>query len=131
VLAPPLQAEDKFKRNPETIMPDDIWINLSTRERSLILDALTLIRGQDRKLRSKIDALSAKLTYSAPFPNITVGVEGGQVQWTSGNPFPIRICDYDGQGDDDLPDVDERGRRCRAWVESADVPGSERPSARR
>jgi hypothetical protein len=102
-------------------MPSHKWINLSARERSLLLEALSSIRDRDRKQRSKIDALSAKLTYSAPYPDITVGVEGGQVQWTSGNPFPLRICDYDGQGDDELPNVDQQGRRCRMWVEGPDT----------
>jgi hypothetical protein len=41
------------------------------------------------------------------------------VQWTSGNPFPIRIVDYDGDKND-LPGVDENGRRCRIWFEPAD-----------
>jgi hypothetical protein len=114
-------------------MRDHMWINLSARERSLILEALSSIRGSesDRKQRSRIDALCAKLTYAAPYPNITVGVEGGLVQWTSGNPFPIRICDYDGQGDDDLPDVDERGRRCRISVEAADTTRKATPSTPR
>jgi hypothetical protein len=37
-----------------------------------------------------------------------------------GNPFPIRVCDYDGQSDEDLPDIDERGQRCRMWWEAGD-----------
>ena len=57
----------------------------------------------------------------APHPDITVGVHGGQVQWTLGNPFPIRVCDYDGASDEDLPDIDERGERCRMWWEPTDL----------
>jgi hypothetical protein len=48
-----------------------------------------------------------------------VGVHGGLVQGTLGNPLPIRICDYDGP-DDDLPDMDERGQRCNMWFEPSD-----------
>ena len=57
-----------------------------------------------------------KLTHSPQHPEITVGVHGGQVQWTLGNPFPIRVCDYDGDRED-LSDIDERGQPCRIWFE--------------
>jgi hypothetical protein len=30
------------------------------------------------------------------------------------------VCDYDGTSDDDLPDLDEQGQRCRMWWEPAD-----------
>jgi hypothetical protein len=93
------------------------WIGLTTRERTLILDALKRLRRSDADKTKAIDALTVKLVHGAPFPDITVGVHGGQVQWTLGNPFPIRICDYDGASDEDLPDVDERGQRCRIWWE--------------
>jgi hypothetical protein len=68
----------------------------------------------------EIDELTVKIVHAARHPHITVGVHGGQVQWTLGNPFPIRVCDYDGTSDDDLPDVDERGQRCRMWWEPVD-----------
>jgi hypothetical protein len=95
------------------------WIALNTRERRLLLDALTSLRSSDAKRAGQIDNLTAKLVHASPFPSITVGVHGGQVQWTLGNPFPIRVCDYDGSSDDDLPDIDERGERCRIWWEPA------------
>ena len=44
------------------------------------------------------------------------------VQWTSGNPFPIRVCDYDVEGA--YPKyVDERGRRCVISFEPPDPTG--------
>jgi hypothetical protein len=98
-------------------MTEATWIGLTTRERTLILDALRGLRRSDADKTKAIDALTVKLVYSAPFPDITVGVHGGQVQWTLGNPFPIRICDYDGASDEDLPDVDDHGQRCRIWWE--------------
>ena len=98
-------------------MPDQRWIELSARERKTLLDALAALRPSHGKRVKEIDALMVKLTYSPPFPEITVGIHGGQVQWTLGNPFPIRVCDYDGDRDE-LPDIDERGQRCRIWFES-------------
>jgi hypothetical protein len=80
-------------------MPDTAWIGLSARERQLLLDALTPLRRASVNDANDIDALTNKLVHSTPYPNITVGVHGGQVQWTLGNPFPIRVCDYDGASD--------------------------------
>lgn len=106
-------------------MSAQAWIGISPRERTILLDALTALRASSgKKTREKIDALTVKLVYSPQHPEITVGVHGGQVQWTLGNPFPIRVCDYDGDREE-LPDFDERGQRCRIWYES---PGRE-PSA--
>lgn len=97
-------------------MSNRTWIGLSARERAVLLGALkTLRRSRGEKTRD-IDALTAKLFHSAPHPQITVGVHGGQVQWTLGNPFPIRVCDYDGDRED-LPDIDESGQHCRIWFE--------------
>lgn len=101
-------------------MNKSIWIGLTVRERTLVLDALAVLRRSDDRKRKDIDTLTVKLVHSTPHPEITVGVHGGQVQWTLGNPFPIRVCDYDGASDEDLPDVDERGQRCRMWWEPAD-----------
>ena len=101
-------------------MSKTAWIGLNTRERTLLLNALMGLRRSGGNKESDIDALTIKLVHCAPHPDITVGVHGGQVQWTLGNPFPIRVCDYDGASDDELPDVDERGQRCRIWWEPAD-----------
>jgi hypothetical protein len=64
--------------------------------------------------------LSAKLTNAVLHPEITIGVHGGQVQWIMGNPFPVRVCDYD-RDRLDLPDVDERGQCSRLWFEPSDA----------
>jgi hypothetical protein len=101
-------------------MMEAAWIELSQRERAMLLDALSAVRDSGRIKLAEVDALTIKLVYSHPHPKITVGVQSGQVQWTAGNPFPVWICDYDGE-EGDLPDVDERGRRCRIWSEPADV----------
>ena len=101
-------------------MSETAWIELSANERSLLLSALTALRRSSRDNTSDIDEMTVKLVHSAPHPDITVGVHGGQVQWALGNPFPIRICDYDGACDEDLPDIDERGQRCRMWYEPDD-----------
>jgi hypothetical protein len=100
-------------------MSDANWIELHSDERALLLNALATLGSSSKSLRRKIDALTLKLVHRASYPQVTVGVHGGQVQWTLGNPFPIRICDYDGTSDDDLPDTDERGQRCRIWWEPA------------
>ncbi len=98
-------------------MTETAWIVLNARERTLLLSALAALRRSHEDTAGDIDALTIKLVHGAPHPDIAVGVHGGQVQWTLGNPFPIRICDYDGASDEDLPDVDERGQRCRTWWE--------------
>ncbi len=103
-------------------MTEAAWIAVSTRERELLLQALAALRRLNPNDAKHLDALTVKLVHSAPHPDITVGVHGGQVQWTLGNPFPIRICDYDGPSDEDLPDIDERGQRCRIWWEPAHEP---------
>ena len=104
-------------------MSSRIWICINARERKMLLEALATLRRSYEKGTKEIDALTVKLVNSPPHPEITVGVHGGQVQWTLGNPFPIRVCDYDGDRED-LPDIDERGQRCRIWFEAASEGGS-------
>jgi hypothetical protein len=101
-------------------MGETTWIGLNTRERALLLNALAALRRSSRDNAKDIDELTVKLVHSASHPEITVGVHSGQVQWMLGNPFPIRVCDYDAPSDEDLPDIDERGQRCRIWWEPAD-----------
>jgi hypothetical protein len=103
-------------------MAEMAWISLTQSEKMLLLDALTTLRRSrpDDTKDKDIDELTLKLVHSVPHPEITVGVHGGQVQWTLGNPFPIRVCDYDASSDEDLPDIDERGQRCRMWWQPAD-----------
>ena len=78
-----------------------------------------MLRRSNGRERKDIDALTLRLVHGTSYPDITVGVHGGQVQWALGNPFPIRVCDYDGASDEDLPDIDGRGQRCRIWWEPA------------
>jgi hypothetical protein len=111
-------------------MMENAWIGLTGRERAVVLDALSLIRKSARAGAAEIDALTLKLVHSEPHPNITVGVHGGQVQWVLGNPFPIRVCDYDGETDE-LPDVDEQEQRCRMWFEPAKKKKSQSRDRRR
>ena len=101
-------------------MGDAAWIKLDKSEQTLLLDALAVLRSSTENDRRLIDQLTIKLIHNARHPKITVGVHGGQVQWTMGNPFPIRVCDYDGASDEDLPDIDERGERCRISWEPTD-----------
>jgi hypothetical protein len=98
-------------------MASEIWLPLRANERNLLRQALASY-ARDGNLEEAM-ALSRKIATAAPYPDITVGVHGGLVQWTLGNPFPIRICDYDGDAED-LRDVDERGQRCAMWFEPAD-----------
>ena len=98
-------------------MTDSKWTHLTARDRTLLRNALSSIRGRRRADTAKIDALIDKLAKAEPHPSITIGVFRGQVYWARGNPFPIRICDYDGF---DLPDVDERGKPCEISWEPAD-----------
>jgi hypothetical protein len=94
------------------------WVGLTARERAVLIDALASVRKTKRIVAAEIDALTVKLVHFEPNPSITVGVHGGQVQWAIGNPFPIRICDYDGDREE-LPDLDEQGHPCRIWFEPA------------
>jgi hypothetical protein len=100
-------------------MIDDAWIELTPHERTILLEALSSLRAAGRFTLSEIDALTIKLVHCERHPKITIGVERGQVQGATGNPFPIWICDYDGE-EGDLPDVDEQGRRCAIWSEPPD-----------
>lgn len=89
----------------------DSWIALNQSERKILINAL-------RKLESVevTEPIISKLLDTGTYPKITVGVYGGQVQWVMGNPFPIQVCDYDGDKSD-LTDRDERGQACRMWYE--------------
>lgn len=96
------------------------WVRLTDQERAIILDAVACWLSTSEASRDNFIALADKL--AAPYnpPEITVGVYGGQVQWISGSPVPIRVCDYDGE-QRDLPDRDEDGAPCRTWFEGTSV----------
>lgn len=115
-----VRAKVKSIDRREAVMATNVWVEFSARERSILLDALSAIQKFGRVRKTEIDALILKLVHRDSHPEITVGVYGGQVQWTMGNPFPIRICDYDGEKDD-LPDNDEQGQACRIWFEPPDA----------
>ncbi len=110
-------------------MIENVWIGLTARERTLLLDALSTLREASRASAARIDALTTKVVHFDPYPKITVGVRGGQVQWVKGNPFPIRVLDYDNDYGD-APDLDEQGRRCRRSIEPADKGRSKRQRLR-
>ena len=92
-------------------MVERTWLSLTSREQAILQEALRAYAGPKRPEGRELTALSKKLRRSRLRPQITIGVQGGMVQWTSGNPFPIRICDYDGDGRE-LPDVDAQDQRC-------------------
>ena len=95
-------------------MTDYSLLQLTTRERAIVLDALLSMLNADSAKSAEVENLALKLALGQPHPQITVGVHGGLVQWIVGNPFPIRVCDYDGF---ELPDVDELGRPCQMRFE--------------
>jgi hypothetical protein len=98
-------------------LTDSKWTHLTADEASIILNALSSIRSSQHADIAKIYMLIDKLENAESQPNITIGIHLGQVCWTRGNPFPIRICDYDGF---DLPDVDKGGKPCEISWEPAE-----------
>jgi hypothetical protein len=101
------------------VMSKDVWTRLSSREKAVLIDALRSSRRGKLAGPGAVDTLISKLVQAKSYPQITVKVQGGLVQCVLGNPFPIRICDYDVERDED-PDVDECGEPCRIWLEPAD-----------
>ncbi|HEY1710021.1 MAG TPA: hypothetical protein VGG10_17250 [Rhizomicrobium sp.] len=100
-------------------MASDVWLSLNTSERNLLRQALSAFSRAEGADRETINAMTRKIASATPYPDITIGVYGGQVQWTSGNPFPVRIVEYDGDKDD-LPNADAEGHPCRIWFEPPD-----------
>jgi hypothetical protein len=66
-------------------MRKNIWIQISPHEKRLLIDALRLSSAQPAG-SDEIDLLLSKLRQAKSYPQITVGVEGGMVQWTLGKP---------------------------------------------
>jgi hypothetical protein len=99
-------------------MDDDSWLHLTAREHAILLEAVASMLNAGAGHNAELENLAVKLVQAQPHPDITVGIHGGLVQWIVGNPFPIRVCDYDGF---DLPDVDERGRPCDVWFHQANA----------
>jgi hypothetical protein len=100
-------------------MASEVWLGLSERERQVLRHALSAYARGEAADRTAVNALVEKIVSAPPRPDIAIGVYGGQVQWTTGNPFPLRIVDYDGEKDD-LSDADENGDPCRIWFEPSD-----------
>jgi hypothetical protein len=99
-------------------MVDHAWIAITPRERALLLDLLARTCNAAPTGSAEIKKLAAKLSRAESHPRITVGVHRGQVEWVSGNPFPVRVLDYDDP--DGLNDFDEDGNLCRMWFEPTD-----------
>ncbi len=86
------------------------YLALTRAERSLLEDALLEAVALRHPASVDMIKLTRRIRRSAN-PKITVAVEDGMVQRISGNPFPVRICDYDINGID--PEcTDEFGRPC-------------------
>ena len=94
-------------------------MRLSPEDVQLVARALATLRPAAPRDAERAEQLLERLRFSNKAPAITVGVYGGLVQWVKGNPFPIRIIDYDGE-DDELPDRDEDDLACSIWHEPAD-----------
>lgn len=91
-------------------MVDQSCINLSESDRELLREAIAACVRSRHPRAAEMEALTPRL-HRASNPKITVGVKNGMVYWVTGNPFPIRICDYDINGV--VPQYnDELGRPC-------------------
>ena len=99
-------------------MTGNAWLSLTALEREVLQRALASYIEANKIVGAA--ALMAKLEDSEQYPGITIGVHGGLVQWVMGNPFPILICDYDGERAD-LPDIDERNQRCTISFAPPDI----------
>lgn len=92
-------------------MASEVWLSLTANERSLLLEALTRYSGSKQAEEDELAAMRQKIERAKPQPWVTVRVGGGMVEEIAGNPFPVRLYDYDIDGVDDLG-FDEDGRAC-------------------
>src|SRR5437763_16001966 len=92
-------------------MASEVWLRLTFSERSLLREALIHYVGSKRAAEEEIDAMLRTLDRAKPQPCVSVRVDGGFVEEIDGNPFPVRLYDYDVDGVDE-PDFDENGRAC-------------------
>ena len=92
-------------------MASEVWLPLTANERSLLLEALAHYAGSRRAEEEDIDAMRRKIASAKPQPCVTIRVDGGLVEEIAGNPFPVRLYDYQIHGVDDLA-FDEDGRAC-------------------
>ena len=103
-------------------MTNNVAVTLTTNERDELVRGLVLLQTKSPEIVQLLPLLPQillKMARAPNWPNITIGVHGGQVQWVLGNPFPIRVCDYDGELAE-LPNLDEQEQRCRIWFEPVD-----------
>lgn len=92
-------------------MASEVWLSMTANERSLLLEALSYYAGSRRAEKDEITAMRRKIERAKPQPWVTIRVDGGMVEEVAGNPFPVRLYDYDIDGVDDLS-FDEDGRAC-------------------
>lgn len=106
----------------EVKMPNTVTVVLTETERDQLVRSLVLHQASNPAITQTVPLLAeitAKLASAGEGPNITIGVHGGLVQWVMGNPFAVRICDYDGE-DHELPEVDEDNQRCNMRITPPD-----------
>jgi hypothetical protein len=92
-------------------MASEVWLPLTSRERTLLREALIHYSGSKHAEPDEVSELLRKIERSKPQSLVTVRVDGGFVEEVEGNPFPVRLYDYDIDGVDE-PDFDEQGRAC-------------------
>lgn len=92
-------------------MASEVWLPVTASERSLLQEALAYYTESKRADEEEITAMLRKIERAKPQPCVTVRVDGGSVEAIEGNPFPVRLYDYDIDGVDELG-FDEDGRAC-------------------
>lgn len=97
-------------------MTGTAWIEIAEADRALLLAGLDAIVQSSAEPSNRIQTLRELISKAKGCPDITIGVYGGQVQWVTGNPFPLEIIDYDGEPED-FEDTDDYGHKCRRWHE--------------
>jgi hypothetical protein len=92
-------------------MASEVLLSLTASERSLLLEALAHYANSKCAEEDEIAGMRRKIERARPQPWVTVRVDGGMVEEIAGNPFPVRLYDYDIDGVDELS-FDENGRVC-------------------
>src|SRR5690242_2897652 len=108
----PCEALAKLRaRFAEENMASEVWLGLNFNERALMREALIHYTTSKHAEPDEVEALLRKLNRAKPQSCVTLRVDGGFVEEIEGNPFPVRLYDYDIDGVDE-PDFDEDGRAC-------------------
>lgn len=103
-------------------MHDTVTVTFTKDEREELVQSLVLHQASSPETLSRfkhLRQLLAKLARADEGPRITIGLFGGSVQWVFGNPFPIRMVEYD-EDEINLTDTDERGNPCKIWFHDSD-----------